>query len=159
MKTYPAMMLLLAVCTILPACGGFQVGGDTGSASAVAMERHALVRQSLDQLIAAYEAKNVRAFAALVSQRYSDDRSILTTAVQRDFSTYHNLTIRYTVNNITLDADGGTAFAAITATRGWTDIKTAETRSETRETSLVFTLERGVYRLQSQGPTPLFGLN
>lgn len=158
MKTYLAVMLLLAACSVLPACAGLQVGGDTGSASAAAMSRHALVRQSLDRLIAAYEAKDSRGFSALVSERYTGEESILDTAVRRDFSTYHNLTLRYTVNNITLD-DGGKAFVAVTVTRGWTDIKTSRTKNETGETSLVFVLENGVYKLYSQGRPPLFGLD
>lgn len=158
MNTYLAVMLLLAACSVLPACGGLQIGGDTGSASAVAMSRHALVRQSLDRLIAAYEARSAGRFAELVSERYTGEESILDTAVQRDFSRYHDLTLRCTVNNITLD-DGGKAFVAITFTRGWTEIKTSRTRSETGEASLVFVYENGVYKLYSQGRPPLFGLD
>jgi hypothetical protein len=123
------------------------------------MTNHGLVREALGQLIAAYEAKDSRRFSELVSERYTGEESILDTAVRRDFSTYHNLTIRYTVNNITLDSDGGKAFVAITYTRGWTDIKTSKTRSETRETSLVFIRENGVYKLYSQNRPLLFGLN
>lgn len=158
MKTYLTVLLLLAVCTVLPACAGLQVGGNTGSASAVAMSRHTLVRQSLDQLIAAYEAKSAGRFAELVSERYTGEESILDTAVRQDFSRFHDLSLRYTVNNITLD-DGGKASVAITFTRGWTEIKTSRTRSETGETSLVFVLEQGVYKLYSQSRPPLFGLD
>lgn len=159
MKTYLAALLLLVTCSTLPACAGLQAGGDTGSPSAVAMANHALVRESLDQLMAAYEAKDIRRFSRLVSERYTGEPGILDTAVRRDFSTYHNLEIRYTVNNITLDSDGSKAFVAITFTRGWTDIKTSKTRSETGETTLVFIHERGVYKLYSQNRPLLFGLN
>lgn len=157
MKTAITVMLLLTVCSLPTACTAFRGGGETGSASSVAMQRHAKVRQSLDRLIAAYEEKSSGRFSELVSERYTGDKNILGTAVQRSFSTYHNLSLRYTVNNVTLD-DSGKAFVAVTFTRGWTDIKTAKTRNETRETTLVFVLENGVYKLYSQGRPAMFGL-
>lgn len=158
MNTFIAGLLILLSCALLPACAGLQIGGGGDSPSALAMASHGQVRQALDQLIAAYEAKDSRRFSELVSERYTGEANILDTAVRRDFSAYHNLAIRYTVNNITLD-DGGKAFVAITFTRGWTDIKTTKTRSETRETSLVFIRENGNYKLYSQNGPLLFGLN
>ncbi|MBV5341671.1 MAG: hypothetical protein J0665_19310 [Deltaproteobacteria bacterium] len=154
-----AISLLLLPYTTLTACAGLQIGGSSDSPSAIAAKRHSQVRQSLDQLISAYEAKNSRQFTELTSGNYTGEARILTTAIQRDFSTYHNLSLRYTVNNITLDNKGNKAFVAITFTRGWTDIKTSKTKSETKETSLVFVLEDGVYKLYSQRGPRLFGLH
>lgn len=150
--------LLLIACIALPACSTLQIGGHGNSASATAAARHAEVRQALDRLIAAYEGENSRSFAELISERYTGEQAILDTAVRRDFSAYHNLTLRYTVNNITLD-DSGKAFVAVTFTRDWTDTKTSKTRSETGETSLVFIRENGIYKLYSQNRPLLFGLN
>ena len=150
--------LLLIACTALPACSTLRIGGQSDSPSATAAARHAEVRQALDRLVAAYEGKNSRRFAELVSERYTGEPAILDTAVRRDFSVYHNLTLRYTVNNITLD-DSGKAFVAITFTRDWTDTKTSKTRSETGETSLVFIRENRSYKLFSQNRPLLFGLN
>ncbi|AAR36044.1 lipoprotein [Geobacter sulfurreducens] len=158
MKAYSAGLFLLLACALLPACAGLQIGGGGDSPSALAMTSHGQVRQTIDRLIAAYEAKDSRGFSELVSERYTGEAAILETAVRRDFSANHNLAIRYTVNNITLD-DGGKAFAAITFTRSWTDVKTARTMNETRETSLVFIRENGTYRLYSQNGPPLFGLH
>jgi len=152
-------LFLLLACTVLPACAGLQIGGSSDSQSAIAMKRHTQVRQSLDQLIAAYEAKNSRQFSALVSDSYSGEARILATSALRDFSVFHNLSLRYTVNNITLDDNRAKAFVAITFTRSWTDIKTAKTKSETKETSLVFVLENGTYKLLSQTRPLMFGLN
>ncbi len=117
-----------------------------------------MVRSSLDGLITAYEAKSGSHFSGLVSDSYQGEKRVLDKAVMRDFGTFHNLSIRYTVNNITL-GDNGMVSVAITFTRGWTDIKTTNTMSETRETSLVFVLEDNVYRLLSQGRPQLFGFN
>ena len=154
-----AGLFLLLPYTTLTACAGVTTGGAGESSSAITMARHTQARQSLDQLISAYEAKNSRQFTELTSGNYTGEASILSTAVQRDFSVYHNLSLRYTVNNITLDSTGNKAFIAITFTRGWTDIKTSKTKSETKETSLVFVLEGGVYKLYSQRGPRLFGLN
>ena len=152
-----AGLLLLLPYTTLTACAGVKGGGAGESSSAVTMARHAQVRESLNQLISAYEAKNSRQFTELTSGNYTGEAGILSTAVQRDFSVYHNLSLRYTVNNITLDSTGKKAFVAITFTRGWTDIKTSKTKNETKETSLVFVLEDGVYKLYSQRGPRLFG--
>lgn len=154
-----AGLLLLLPYTALTACAGVNTGGAGEPSSAVTMARHAQARETLDRLISAYETKNSRQFTELTSGTYTGETSILNTAVQRDFSVYHNLSLRYTVNNITLDSTGNKAFVAITFTRGWTDIKTGKTRSETKETSLVFVLEEGVYKLYSQRGPRLFGLH
>ncbi len=154
-----AGLLLLLPCTTLTACAGVTTGGAGESSSAITMARHTQIRQSLDQLISAYETKNSRQFTELTSGNYTGEAGILNTSIQRDFSVYHNLSLRYTVNNITLDSTGNKAFIAITFTRGWTDIKTSKTKSETKETSLVFVLEDGVYKLYSQRGPRLFGLH
>lgn len=152
-----AYLSLVAICTALAGCAGVSWGGSGSSARA--MQNQALVRESLDRLIAAYEGKNSRLFAELVSERYTGEKGILDSAVRRDFSVYHNQSLRYTVNNITFDGSGGKAFVAITLTRDWTEIKTGKTRHETTEESLVFVLEDGVYKLYSQRRPPLFGRN
>lgn len=158
-KQIIAGMLLMLACSTLPACAGLQIGGSSNSPSATAAKRHSQVRQSLDQLIAAYESKNSRQFSDLVSDSYSGESRILATSALRDFSVYNNLSLRYTVNNITFDSNGTKAFIAITFTRSWTDIKTAKTKNETKETSLVLVLENGTYKLFSQSRPLLFGLN
>lgn len=158
MKNSITVLLLLIACTLLPACATVQTGGASDSASAATAARHTQVRQALDRLIAAYEGKNSRRFAELVSERYAGEGGVLDTAVRHDFSTYHNLALRYTVNNITLD-DSGKAFVAIAFTRSWTDTRTTNTASETGETSLVFIRENGTYKLYSQNRPLLFGIN
>lgn len=158
-RTIIAGLFFLLVCTVLPACSGLQIGGSGDSPSAVTMMRQAQVKESLDQLVAAYTAKNIGKFNALLSERYTGEAAILDTAIRRDFSAYHNQSISYTFNNITLEDKGKKAFAAITFTRDWTDIKTSKTKSETKDTSLVFVLVDGVYKLESQQGPQLFGLN
>ena len=118
-----------------------------------------VVRQALDRLVAAYEEKNGSRFAEMVSERYREKTVVFfDTVMRRDFGTYDNLTLRYTVSNITLD-DHGRAFVAIAFTRGWIETETANARSESGETIIVFIRENGTYKLYSQNRPLLFGLN
>ncbi len=143
------MVLFLCFST---GCAGFNIGQ-----SSQTMQRHAMVRDSLNKLMNAYEFRNAREFASLVSERYTGDSTV--TSVGREFSVHHDLTIRYLVNNITLDSSGGKAFVALNFTRGWTDIKTGKRMNETRQTSMVFILENGIYKLFTQNRPFLFELN
>ena len=145
--------LLLAVCLLLVACAGSMIANGSPT-----LNHQVMVKSSLDRLVSAYESKSGRQFSELVSDRYVGEKSVLHTAVNRDFSAYHNLTISYTFNNVTFDGKDK-VFAAVTFTRGWTDMATTKTKSETRETALVFVLENGSYKLYSQERPLLFGIN
>lgn len=116
-----------------------------------------VVRQALDRLVAAYEEKNGPRFVELVSERYAGETVVFfDTVMRRDFDTYDNLTLRYAVSNITFD-DSGKVFVAIIFTRDWTETETANARSETGETTIVFIRENGTYKLYSQNRPLLFG--
>lgn len=152
-KNIPVMFFIICLA-LSSGCAGVKIGG-----SSETMNRHAMVRDSLNKLMNAYEFRNAREFSSLVSERYTGDSTVLDISVGRDFSAHHDLTIRYIVNNITLDSSGGKAFVALNFTRGWTDIKTGKRMNETRQTSMVFILENGVYKLFTQNRPFLFGLN
>lgn len=152
-----AFILLLPASTVLTACGGFKTSEGVKPPAVATMSKHAEVRQSLDRLIAAYETKNSRQFDDLVSDGYTGEARSLAASIRREFSAYHDLSLRYTVNNLTLADVGNKASVAITFTRGWTDIKTGKAMNETMESTLIFVLENGVYRLYSQSGARLFG--
>ena len=128
-----------------------------GAAVSAVQSGHQQVRESLDRMVAAYESKNSIEFFSQVSEQYTGDYANLQTAVQREFSRKTALSVRYTVNNITLDQSGENAFVAVTFTRSWTDVKTAKTKNETKQTSVVLRREDGIYRLYSQKSPYLFG--
>ena len=147
------IFLQVWVCLLFSGCSGVNVGDVK-----TVVNYQAMVKQSLDHLIGDYEAKNGRQFAELVSDRYVGVKELLDTAVRRDFSAYHNLSVRYTLNNVTFDGKSK-IFASVNFTRDWTDIKTTKTMNETRQTSLVFILENGICKLYSQSRPLLFGFN
>lgn len=152
-----ARMFALALCLLLPVFPSTVSAGGP-SASLRALDDHAKVRQTLDQLIAAYEMKDVRGFSALVSERYVGEEASLDTALRRDFSARTNQTLRYTVNNLSLNEKGDLASLAVTFTRGWTDTRSGATRQETSSTTLLFIREGEFFRLYEQKPPRLFGL-
>lgn len=125
--------------------------------SGKAVNYQAVVRESLDQLVAAYEAKNGRDFMALVSESYTGDASQLDSTIRRQFSRFTNMSIRYTFNNVTFDGKGK-LFAAVTYTKGYTDVKSGKQEKRQGQTSLVFTLENGACLLYTMNRPALFGL-
>lgn len=143
--------VLAGLCLLAVACAGTRVGNGSSE-----LNQQDMVKSSLDRLVSAYESKNSRQFNELVSDRYAGEKSLLDSAVSHDFSAYHNLSVRYTFNNVTFDGKDK-VFASVTFTREWTDIATSGTKSDTRETSLVFILENGNYKLYSQERPLLFG--
>jgi hypothetical protein len=126
-------------------------------ASNKAVNYQALAKESLDQMVAAYEARNVRDFMALVSQSYTGDVDLLDREIRRQFSRFTNMSIRYSLNNVTYDGKGKIA-ASMNYSKGYTDVKTGKQVTRQGQTSMVFTLEKGVCLLYSMGKPPLFGL-
>jgi hypothetical protein len=127
------------------------------AASTKMVHYQALGRQLLDQLVAAYEAKNVRDFMALVSESYTGDADLLDRTIRRQFSQFTNMSIRYTFNNLTYDGKRK-IFAAVTYSKGYTDVKTGKQVSRQGQTSMVFTLDKNVCLLDSMSKPALFGL-
>lgn len=143
--------LLLLLVLLL---GGF--GGSRGATATIPTPQ-TQVRETLDKMIDAYTAKNIRGFMALVSDGYTGETSVLDSAVRRDFSAATNINIRYTFNNVTTDSKNK-AFAAITFTRNYTDIKTGKQVTNQGQTTLIFQMVNGEYRLYTQNKPPLFGV-
>jgi hypothetical protein len=146
------LILTFAILVILsPACSA----GTPAVKSNVANQQ-GLVRQSLDGLIAAYTDKNIRRFMELVSESYTGDPSILESSIQSDYSTFTDIAIRYTFNNVTYDGKDMVS-ASITFVRDHTVIKTTKRDTVRKQTTLIFRREDGVYKLYSQNGSVLFG--
>ena len=150
---------LLMTCLIF---GGLAVSGwceeaPKTASSAKSVNYQAVVKESLDQLVAAYEAKNGREFMALISESFTGDSSQFDSSIRRQFSRFTNMSIRYTFNNVTFDGKGK-IFAAITYTKGYTDVKTGKQEKRQGQSSMVFTLENGSCLLYTMNKPALFGL-
>ena len=117
----------------------------------------ALIRQALDELVAAYRAEDPARFMALISSDFAADPTVLDRAVRRDFTNFDQIDLRYTLNNVT--AAQGKIFAAFTFSRKLTATRTGRTLSDTGSSEFVFTLgEKGPLVFSMKNPL-IFGLS
>ena len=153
---------LLIITLVLLSCqaciGGSGKYGQPKEVSQV-FEQQAQVRDSLDKLIDAYQAKNLRLFMEQVSGSYTGDADNLESSVRNDFSNLNNISIRYTVNNITPDGNGKSVSLAITFTGNHQVIKTGKMETLTGQTEIVLRKENGRYLLYSMKNPVLFGFS
>ncbi|SDM33360.1 hypothetical protein SAMN05660860_02328 [Geoalkalibacter ferrihydriticus] len=146
------LLTMLVLAFLLGACA-VQPSRDVGPEPT---GEEARVRQTLHELITAYENKDPIRFAEYVSPRYFGDKSRLEIRVRRDFNALHDIRIAPTVRSIVAD-NMGRVFVEIDFTRSHTLPATREQRTQAGRTSLIFHLENGRYRLVSQRPV-LFGI-
>ncbi|MDY0212208.1 MAG: hypothetical protein RBR06_04325 [Desulfuromonadaceae bacterium] len=145
------LCLLLASCSAGP---NVKLVPPLETTSPSAWEENHLVLQALDALIDAYENKNSIGFFRFVSDRYMGDDIILESRIRDTLRRSHDISIRYTVDNITSDKRGKSS-VAVTFTREYTEIKTTQRVVRTGQAILVFVRKGGEYRLLSQ-ISPLF---
>ncbi len=118
----------------------------------------ALVRNALNNLIAAYRAEDPRGFMNLVSPDFSADAAILDRAIRRDFTAFDNIDLRYTLNNVT-SAGSGKVFVSLSFTRGVTSSRSGKTLTDTGSTEFVFSMEgKGPKAFSMKNPL-IFGLS
>lgn len=115
-----------------------------------------LVQRTLNELVTAYQNKDMARFSQHVSERYFGDKTRLQIRVHRDFQAFDDIIVHPAITR--LQEDGrGRAFVEATYNRSHTDIATGRRVTLSGQTSLVFEIEDGRYRLLSQRPA-LFGI-
>lgn len=115
-----------------------------------------LVQRTLNELVTAYQNKDMAQFSSHVSERYFGDKTRLQIRVSRDFRALDDIIVHPAITR--LHEDGrGRAFVEATYNRSHTDIATGRRVTLSGQVSLVFEAEEGRYRLISQRPT-LFGI-
>jgi hypothetical protein len=117
----------------------------------------ALIRQAMDELVAAYRAEDPARFMALISPEFAADPTVLDRAIRRDFTYFDQIDLRYTLNNVT--SAPGKVYAAFTFSRKLTATRTGQTLSDTGSSEFVFTLgEKGPLVFSMKNPL-IFGLS
>lgn len=118
----------------------------------------ALIRKTLDGMIAAYQAEEPARFMTYVSDEFAGDPVNLDRAVRKDFASFDNISIRFTLNNVTAGT-GGKVFTAITFTRQVTSTKSGKTLRDSGPTEFVFKLgEHGAQVAAMKNPL-IFGVS
>lgn len=118
----------------------------------------AVIRKAMDALVSAYRGEDPRGFMAQVSPDFAADASILDSAIRRDFTTFDNIDLRYTLNNVSASS-GGKVFVAISFARSITSTKSGKTLSDKASTEFVFSLEGNTAKVFSMKNPLIFGLS
>jgi len=118
-----------------------------------------MVQEVLDNLISAYSSGNASGFMSFVADDFAGDKTILDGAVRKDFSSFTNIDIRYTFNNVTVDSTGKMIYASVTFTRSHTVIKTNKQAEIRGSTDFVFRMVNNTLVLKSMGKPLVFGLS
>jgi hypothetical protein len=117
-----------------------------------------LVNETLDGMMKAYSDKNLRGFMDYVSRDFVTDPSLVERSIQRDFSAFDQISLRYTINNVTRDSKGYIA-VSITYTRSVVSIKSGQTLTDTGITQFNFTLNDGGLKAYSMKTPLIFGVS
>ncbi len=109
---------------------------------------YSLARETLEEMVEAYENRNYRAFMEHVSEDFYGDKEILDRAVRGAGSRYHDVDIRFTMNSVVPDF-GDKVFASVTFNRRYTAVGTGKTVTDGGSSAFVFRLENGRLMLLS----------
>jgi hypothetical protein len=116
---------------------------------------YSLVKETLDEVVQAYEHNNSRAFMSFFSEDFYGDKDILDRAVRSGAGLYHDIDVRVTLNSVVPDHDDK-IFASIAFNRRYTVIKTGKTMTDSGATSFIFGIENGQLKIVSMAKPLLF---
>ncbi len=117
------------------------------------------LRETIDNLIDAYKNKELTRFMVYVSDDFTGDKTILEGAVRKDFSAFHNIDVRYSLNNITIDSSGTLLSVSLNFTRFHTEIKTGNLFTSNETTEMVFKMVDGEPKLYRMNKPLMFGIS
>lgn len=116
------------------------------------------VYATLDLLLKAYMEEDSFAFMRQVSDDFVSGTALLDSAIRQDFTAFDNISINYTLNNVTQASDGN-LFVAISFSRMVTSSRTGASFSDKASTEFTFKLENGVPKIYSMKNPLIFGLS
>jgi len=116
-----------------------------------------IVKEALDKMIDAYRNRDAGKFMSLVSEDFAGDATNLDRAVRKDFGSFDNIDLRYTLNNITSDARG--VSVSLSYSRMLTSTKSGQTLTDRGITEFVFKMgEKEGAKLFSMKNPLIFGI-
>lgn len=114
------------------------------------------IKEVLDAMIAAYRAKDPNRFKSFVSEDFVNDEAVLDSAVRRDFSSFDNIDLRYTLNNVTVGANG--IYVSLNYSRMVTSAKSGHSYSDRGTTEFVFRMGESGPKVYSMKAPMIFGV-
>jgi len=117
------------------------------------------VKEILDALVDAYTNKKLRVFMALVADDFTMDKRIFEDKIRKDFKLYHNISLRYSINNVTINEPNKMIYVSLNFTIRYDEIKTNKSFKEDLTTELIFKDVNGVFKLYSMKKPYMFGIS
>ncbi len=116
------------------------------------------VKETLDALVDAYTNKNLRVFMTLVADDFTIDKRIFEDRIRNDFKLYHNISLRYSINNVTFNDSNKMAYVSLNFSIRYDEIKTNKSFNKDLTTELIFKDVNGVFKLYSMKKPYMFGI-
>jgi len=114
------------------------------------------IKEALDKMIAAYEGHDPKAFMALVSDEFAGDMTNLDRAIRKDFSSFDDIDLNYTLNNITSDSKG--VSVSLSYRRSLVSTKTGQSLKDKGVTEFVFKMGDKGAKVYSMKNPLIFGI-
>lgn len=115
-----------------------------------------IVKEALDSLIDAYQRHDAKTFMSLVSEDFAGDMTNLDRAIRKDFSSFDNISLRYTLNNVSSDSRG--ISVSLSFSRNLISTKSGQSLKDKGITEFVFKLgEKGAKVFSMKNPL-IFGI-
>ena len=97
----------------------------------------AAISSVLDAMVEAYKNKSTMDFMAYISNDFSGEADILEMAIQRDFSFFSSIELRYILDTLSTDSNGN-IFVTLTFNRFLISNRNGESYTDNGTTALVF---------------------
>lgn len=118
----------------------------------------ALIKNTLNNLITAYQDKDPMKFMSQVSDGFVGDRANLERAIRKDFTSFDNIMLKYTLNNVSSDSKSK-IFVSINFVRMLTSVKSGKTLKDNAMTEFVFQLGDQLPKIFSMKYPLIFGVS
>jgi len=115
-----------------------------------------IVREELNKLIAAYQNHDAKAFMALVGEDFAGDATNLDRAIRRDFSSFDDINLSYTLNNISSDSRG--ISVSLSFSRNLVSTKSGQNLKDRGITEFVFKVGEKTAKVFSMKNPLIFGV-
>jgi len=113
--------------------------------------------EALDKMIAAYEGHDPKAFMVLVSEDFAGDMTNLDRAIRKDFNSFDDIDLNYTLNNITSDSKG--ISVSLNYRRSLVSTKTGQSLKDKGVTEFVFKMGDKGAKVYSMKNPLIFGVS
>lgn len=115
-----------------------------------------IIKEVLNKLIDAYEKHDAKTFMSMVSEDFAGEATNLDRAIRKDFSSFDNIDLNFTLNNITSDTKG--ISVSLSYNRHLTSTKSGQSLKDKGSTEFVFKMSEKAVKVYSMKNPLIFGV-